>query len=167
MIIEAANSAADPVPWTSILGVGGTILGAVVGGIFGWLIAKTQAKEETRRQATRMKAEQEIADATWLREQRVSGYLSYLTLIDRSRLYVQMTRGKVENHGVPPTNTTDVQSALTIVAMYGPDQLRDKAYLLMNALSALDKTEDQATDLAFVAAKNAYVTEARKHLGVL
>jgi hypothetical protein len=52
------------------------------------------------------------------------------------------------------------------VAFYGPDTLRQLAYLLMNKLTALQALTGPVVNQAFVDAKNDYIDEARKHLDI-
>jgi hypothetical protein len=151
-----------------ILGIVGTAAGTWIGARYGWKVAKTQSDAETQRQKDKLETESVNAHAEWLREQRVIGYLNYLRAVDQQRLYIQLKKDRalLALSGVKEPRIEDVQDALSLVAFYGPDTLRQLAYLVMNKLTDLQAKTGPDLENAFVDAKNDYIDEARKYLNI-
>jgi hypothetical protein len=49
-----------------------------------------QSDADTQRQKDRLETEAANAHAGWLREQRVTGYMDYLRVVDKQRLWIQV-----------------------------------------------------------------------------
>jgi hypothetical protein len=167
MIVETAQAATDPVPWDAILGVGGTVLGAVVGGVSGWLVARSQGREETKRQTDRLTTEQAQVNADWVRSHRVQGYVDFLQVIDHYHLWTFL---HTANPAVAATlrspSREEIQSALSLVALYGPESVREKSAAANEAAGSYQLNPSPEVEAEFTAARDAYIMEVRRQLSV-
>jgi hypothetical protein len=167
MIFDDAISSADSVPWSAIFGTGGTLIGAAIGGALGVAGIRTQIRAETQRQKDRMEAEQTRANTEWVRAQRVQGYVDFLQVIDHYLLWSHVSSvNPATGAELRKPSREAIQAALSLVALYGPDSVRDKAAAVNELAGSYQLNPALAVSSAFNAARDEYIAEVRQHLSV-